>query len=104
MRLACTLQCAAGLFCEARLQAAAEPGVSCCREPLHPSLTYAVEQIMVLGDLEPINSDADQQEEPIPHILHHINVGSPEDTSHDSEAEAKEDGQEKVHSCRHHHR
>lgn len=59
---------------------------------------------MVLGDLEQLRSDADRQEGQIPHILHHISLSLPEDASHGSEAEAKEASQEKMDSCRHHHR
>ncbi len=49
-------------------------------------------------------SDAAQHEGRIPYILHHISLGLPEDASQGSEAEAKEDSQENMDSCRHHHR
>ena len=59
---------------------------------------------MLLRDAQPLRSDANRQEGGIPHILHHIRLGQPEEASHGSEAEAEEASQEKVDSCRHHHR
>ena len=59
---------------------------------------------MVLGDLDSMTSGAVQHEGHIPHILHHISVGLPEDVSSSSEAEAREASQARMDSCRHHHR